>query len=251
MKRTFQRSVAIYFFILSFYCAEGITDKKIHNSGDTLSIKSDLERRGYDIEIVNDKKGFDSYVTVDQNAEIRDADFEEICKLPFLRKIKYHSNQFSANFVNDILKCKLSELHSLNFKSSAFKEEILCSLSKEKGFNGRLTLSNVNITDVGLNCIAKFHFLQSLSISEPQGAFGDTDLCLLGKSNFEVKSIYFRNTKLSDSNFECLTELKGVETFGFKKIKGRTALDMKKLEALYFKKNGRRVDVDVFEYDSP
>lgn len=66
-----------------------------------------------------------------------------------------------------------------------------------------------------------------------------------------IKKVYLFHLSFSDKAINCLADLQGVVHFGFKKIKGRTASDMKKLEDLYFKKNGRKVTVDVFEYDSP
>jgi hypothetical protein len=237
----------LWLVIFIFSCTSSLkeTEPKIF---DYKVIVEELQVRKFDVE-VNTYKGLKSYVSANPNTTIIEGDLDKICKLPNLSQININSENLPISFFDNIQKCELSNLGLLNLRNLNFKEGLICNFNRVKREDFYFHLSNTNVSDIDLACIAQFQPFQQLSFSGPQQKFSDESFCSLCKSGVWVKSLHLKNLHLSDKAYNCLSDLKGIETFGFKKIKGRSASDMKKLEDLYFKKNGRKVFVDVFEYD--
>ncbi|MCG6145304.1 hypothetical protein [Leptospira bandrabouensis] len=213
-------------------------------------IAQELQNRGYYVKI-NTVKYFYSVVTAYPKTSILEDDLKKICALPNLSHINIENENLTESFFDYLNNCDLTSLEYINLKNVKLREGILCDFNGSKSEDLYLHLTKTNVGDIDFNCIAKFNAIQQLSLEGPNQKFSDDIFCNLANSNLKLKSLHLRNLQISDKFMKCLIELKDIQTFGFKKIKGRTANDMKKLEDLYFKKNGRKVTVDVFEYDSP
>ncbi|MDF3820379.1 hypothetical protein P3G55_10735 [Leptospira sp. 96542] len=223
---------------------------EVNEKIDYLTIVTDLQSRGYYVKVSN-YKGIDSYVTAYPNTKMIDGDLQRICTLPNLRNLMIDNSKIPETFFDQLDQCNLSQMKLLSLKDVTLKNGVFCLLSEKNQFHDNLGFVNTNINDEGLNCLKRFEFLEELSFQGPVKKFSDESFCQFVQSNIRIKDLRLKNLDLSPKAYNCLLYLKGVEHFGFKKIEGRSANDMKKLEDLYFKKNGRKVIVDVFEYDRP
>lgn len=232
------------------YCQvakEDLSSQKL----DKKIIVYELQKRGYSARIVDDRKGIDSFVNVYADTKIEEKDLKLICSLPNLVNMSFESNKIPTKFVEHLNECNLEVLQYFRLDRAEFDQRLLKSLAQDGKFKGGIDLLRTSIDDQGLSYLSELKTLDSIGIRGPNEKFTDTGLCDFIHSGISIKRVYLFHISLSDKAFGCLADLKSVEHFGFKRIKGRTASDMKKLEDLYFKKNGRKVIVDVFEYDSP
>lgn len=225
-------------FIITYVAfAQCNTTQKVEvkQASDYTPIVGDLQVRGYDVEI-NSHKGIHSYVTAYPNTKIIDGDLQKICTLPNLRNLMIENNKISESFFNQLDQCNLSQMKLLSLKDVTLKNGVFCHLSEKNQFHNNLGFANTNINDEDLNCLKRFAYIEELSFQGPQKKFSDESFCEFFQSNIRIKDLHLKYLELSPKAYNCLLDLKGVEHFGFKKIKGRTANDMKKLEDLYFKK---------------
>ncbi|XDD46099.1 hypothetical protein AB3N60_15500 [Leptospira sp. WS39.C2] len=238
--------------ILVFYlCTCKVTSLKSENPEKIHeSIVSELEKKSYYVK-VNTHKGIKTYVTIYPITIVSENDLINICKLPNLRNLQINNANLPLNYFDHLERCDLRNLSLFSLDSVPWKDGIICNLSANINTLDYLHLTNTNISDHDLKCISKFQFFKNLSFEGPAQKFSEEAFCNLMRSEIKINALDLYNLTLTPKMFECLLDIKGIKTFGFKKIKGRTASDMKKLEDLYFKKNGRKVTVDVFEYDSP
>ncbi|XDD46097.1 hypothetical protein AB3N60_15490 [Leptospira sp. WS39.C2] len=246
--RVFKFVIFIAFGLVLVCKSNGKTE--VNDLSKNKSIPDELISRSYDVEI-NMHKGIHSYVSAHSTTKVQSDDLELICSLPNLTNIRFESISLPVQFIDDINKCNMENLRNFRLDKVNFDQKFLKSFSKSGQFKGNFEFLRVAIDDEGLNHLSGLKTLDSLGIRGPNEKFTDVGLCNFIHSGVSIKRVYLFHLSLSDKAIDCLADLKGVEHFGFKKIKGRTATDMKKLEDLYFKKNGRKVTVDVFEYDSP
>ncbi|TGK47298.1 hypothetical protein [Leptospira bouyouniensis] len=236
-------------FGLVFVCKSN-EKSDVNSFSKNQSIQNELTSRGYDVEI-NIHKGIHSYVSAYSTTKVQSDDLKLICNLPNLTNIRFEGISLPAKFSVDINNCTLENLRNFRLDKVDLDQEFLKSFSRNGRFRGGIELSRASIFDQGLNYLSELKTLDNFGIRGPNEKFTDAGLCDFIHSGISIKRVYLFHLSLSDKAYGCLVDLHGVEHFGFKKIKGRTASDMKKLEDLYFKKNGRKVHVDVFEYDSP
>ncbi|WP_125169793.1 hypothetical protein [Leptospira meyeri] len=221
-----------------------------NNFSNSEGILFDLKTRGYDIDF-NKRNGMETYVSISPTTKINSHDMKLICSLPNLNRIRIQGILIPDTFIKDLENCSLANLKSIRLDEVKFNAKLLCSINADRFFHGGITFLNTSLDDDGLNCLNGIQISENFTLYGSNEKFTEAGLCDFIHSGISIKRVYLFHLSLSEKAFGCLADLQGVEHFGFKKIKGRSANDMKKLEDLYFKKNGRKVHVDVFEYDSP
>jgi hypothetical protein len=242
------RKVSLLIFISFTLTCRTSNKQSVRDIVDYNLVAKELQNRGYFVKI-NTGKYVYSVVTAYPKTSILQDDLLKICSLPTLSHLNFENENLNISFFDNLESCDLTSLEYIYLHKVNLREGILCKFNGSKSDDIYLHLAKTNVGDVDLNCIGKFVAIHQLSLEGPNQNFSDEAFCELTRSNLKIKSFYINNLRISEKFMQCLADLQGVETFGFKKIKGRSASDMKKLEDLYFKKNGRKVFVDVFEYD--
>lgn len=243
--------IAIFFsvqLVLIFSLCK-TTYKKV-DKVDFKLLTNELISRGYHVKIRTDKSPY-SVVTAYPKTNVLDGDFQKICSIPDLTFFTMDKENLPTSFFGNLNGCELESIDYLNLRNLSFQEGVLCKLIVKKTFQKSLFLTNTNVSDADLACIRNVEKIDNLSLKGPAQKFTDEAFCNLMHSGIKLKSVDLRILTVSEKVVNCLLDLKDIEYFSFRKIKGRTADDMKKFEDLYFKRNGRKVIVDVFEYDSP
>ncbi|TGL20640.1 hypothetical protein EHQ47_13975 [Leptospira bourretii] len=241
--------VSFLLLFLNFSCNGSVKENESGNQNYEKIVR-ELSKRNYDVE-VNSHKGIKSYVTAHPKTLLMSNDLINICKLPNLRNLRIDNANLSIDFFDHLENCDLSSLSLFSLENIPWKDGIICSLSKKRKTQEYLYLDNTNFSDHDMGCISNFESIMSLGFHGPAHKFSEEAFCKLMQSGVKLDSFHLTNIDLSKKEFNCLLDLKNIDVFVFKKIKGRSASDMQKLEQLYFKKNGRKVLVEVFGYDSP
>ncbi|TGK92574.1 hypothetical protein [Leptospira levettii] len=247
MNKLIRLLLLMHIVLFSFFCNTSI---KKNETADYNIIAKELIARGYYVKIRNAKSPY-SVVTGYPNTNVLEGDFQKICSIPNLTFLTLDKEYMPHSFFENLSVCNLETIDYLNLRNTSLQEGVLCNLIVRKPFQTSLFLSNTNISDSDLPCIRKIEKIENLSIKGPSQKFSDEAFCNLMHSGLSVKTLDLRLLSLSQNAVNCLLDLSDIEYLSFRKIKGRSSSDMKKLEELYFKKNGRKVTVDVFEYDSP
>ncbi|TGN09084.1 hypothetical protein [Leptospira ilyithenensis] len=215
----------------------------------TNSDVEDLRQRGYTIDLIGDKGSkTSSHMSSSKDTKILSGDLTKICKIEKLYSMRFEDSQIPNSFDNEINNCDLSGLTLFRFFKSSVTPSLLCSFAKIKNFP-HLSLMAAGVNDLGLDCLTEMQSIGVFDLTGANNTYTDEGFCKFAQSGIKIKTLYMYDANLTQKGYECLAEIQGIETMSFKRWKNFSKQEMSAVKDFYFKKHGKKIVINVFEYD--
>jgi len=238
--------ILLFTILISVYCSASSNQIGFEP---LKNINEDLISRGYKISF--DRKSNEPYyLKVMANTKVIEGDLRKLCSIETLTTIEFISNNFPVAFANELNYCPDTKINFIKFQKMKIQPPFFCHLNKLKLLK-ELSLSEIDQMDNVLSCLENFNYLQRLELYGTSSDYSDEGFCKFSKSGVKIKNLYIGESSLSIKGYDCLLDFQGVETMSFKRWKNFSQAQMDAVADLYFKKNGKKIVVNTFEYNKP
>lgn len=245
--KSYQNLISNLFLLLLFDCSNFTTPS---NSELLENLKND----GFSITYKEFKSGNQIVIETNEKTKISNDDLNKICQLRgkitfFLRNVRVEdlNLKYLENCENKIERFDLSSL--------TLPENFLCNLESSlvvKNFY----LGSLDLSDSDLRCLSNLKKIENLIIDGTGNGvrfsprqFTDEGFCSFARSGIHITHIEISFTDMSEKGLDCVTEINGLESFGFYAWRNFDEADLMKIEDKFLKRNGRPLRAGTFQYE--
>jgi hypothetical protein len=236
---------SIFLFVFG-HCSEYIkSPRKFQNEAEFAKY---LESKKYRINGYGYKIGaIINSVAVSEKTDYSEDDIVTLCLESSARFIKWERTKIPNLSENTFSKCNNANIAEIGFANLRVEADELCKFVtgfKKKKFG--LTLTNVNISENDIHCIAKNESIIDLAIPD-KADISDNAFCRLTEKSKQMEGIQYNQAPLTIKGLNCILNFPNLKRVTFQSWKNISEKEIEKVILDYQKKYSRKIDATTLD----